>query len=181
MAGTVLAVAAKMKVLDLLKTEKDFWDIVEIFAKLFGAILVPSVIAYSVFTWNSERSKLQARASMIDVAVRVLMAKETDPRNETLREWAALVLQSPSNPPRLSDEAVVALQSEGLTSFDLRTQLFSEIGGIHGPNLSLDETVHLFTTGNLASEIQQRMNRNYEAAIRGELEAQFYSGIEPPP
>lgn len=96
-------------------TPKDLWDKIEVLAKLIGAVLVPAIIAGSVYFWNSERTLRDNASTMTSIAVSILsQEREVDAEGvvgiDPLRNWAVTVLQQPNNPPVLSKEAARALR-----------------------------------------------------------------------
>lgn len=98
--------------------QKDWWDKIEISAKAVGAILIPIVVGVTAYLWNSERTQRNTAAAMSQIAVSVLIEepKEFSPDVplDPLREWAIAVLQSPSNPPDLTDQAANILRQRSL-------------------------------------------------------------------
>ncbi len=95
--------------------EKDFWDRLDVFAKVVGSILVPSVVAGSVYFWNAERTEQATRTQMIEIAIGILSAETTQAlglgEKDPLREWAVDVLESPRDPPPISQAASIALRT----------------------------------------------------------------------
>ncbi|MCA1337474.1 hypothetical protein [Pseudooceanicola marinus] len=85
---------------------KDIWDKAEICGKVIGAILIPIVVGASVFHWNTERTRRNTTAAMLEIAVGII---EKPRRNdyvgpEPLRQWAVDVLMSPTSPPPITPE-----------------------------------------------------------------------------
>ncbi|MCB5200847.1 hypothetical protein LGQ03_16540 [Loktanella sp. TSTF-M6] len=93
--------------------QKDWWDKTEVLSKLIGALLIPVIVAVSVWVWNSERTLQQTSSTMTQIAVGILTGPPS-PETQPLRAWAISVLQTPDAPPALSDEAALALQGTEL-------------------------------------------------------------------
>lgn len=107
-------------------SEKDEWDKFEILAKGLGALLIPAIVAFSVYLWNSQRTEEVKNTNFIDLAVKIL-SKTPDidnPEDLALRTWAAQVLASPENPPSFGEaeqEAIV------LSSFALGSAFTTDV------------------------------------------------------
>lgn len=95
---------------------KDWWDKSAIIISALGTILTPVIIGLSVWWWNSDRTQRETASQMISIAVSILTLPPTelDTKMSPLRSWAIDVLQNPSDPPVLSDEAAVALEVEAI-------------------------------------------------------------------
>jgi hypothetical protein len=93
--------------------QKDWWDKAEILSKLIGSLLIPVIVAVSVWAWNSERTLQQTASTMTQIAVGVLTGPPS-PETQPLRAWAISVLQAPDAPPALSREAAFTLQGTEL-------------------------------------------------------------------
>lgn len=114
---------------------KDWWDKAEI----IGKAIVPIVIGFTVLTWNSQRTSQQTAASMTTIAVGILSQEVANDQNDPLRIWAISVLQSPANPPLLSDAAAVALRDRVLPNFLGTAKMQSLINGIENFDNSMRE------------------------------------------
>lgn len=94
---------------------KDFWDKAEVVAKFLGAVVIPIAVAVVAWKWNTENTRTQTSAQMIQIAIGVLGAsKDAENSDQSLRKWAVAVMQNPSNPPRLDDESAKDLLLFGL-------------------------------------------------------------------
>ncbi|WP_127559045.1 hypothetical protein [Nioella ostreopsis] len=105
---------------------KDCWDKAAIVFEGLGKVLVPVLVAYAIWSWNTSASERAAAANiaaserataatMTQIAIGVLA--EPVVLGETsaeLRHWATRVLQNPTSPPALSDEEAATLVSEAL-------------------------------------------------------------------
>ena len=89
---------------------KDCWDKVEV----LGKIVVPIAVGAMILVWNSQRTTQQTSATMTDIAIGVLSEQPAEGEGGALRNWAIAVLQSPENPPRLSEKAAFELRTERL-------------------------------------------------------------------
>ena len=92
---------------------KDWWDKAEI----IGKIAVPVLIGFVVLFWNSQRTAHETRAAMTQIAIGILSERPEEGQPTALREWAIAVLQNPTNPPRMSDEAARQLRFEPLSAW----------------------------------------------------------------
>jgi len=92
----------------------DRWDKAEIAGKVAGAVLIPVTLAVAAWFVNTELTARGQAARMTEIAVGVLTLEPSeDPdTNDPLRDWAIEVLQNPSDPPPLSDEAAEALRTK---------------------------------------------------------------------
>lgn len=91
---------------------KDVWDKLDI----LGRAAIPVIVALSVYLWNSERTSRDTASQMIAVATAILTAPPEQSAPSALRGWAIAVLQSPHDPPLLTEAAALALQKEALPS-----------------------------------------------------------------
>ncbi|UPT53263.1 hypothetical protein [Synechococcus phage Yong-L1-251] len=92
---------------------KDFWDKLDIGARA----AIPVVIAVMVLFWNSERTKAESAAKMTEIAISILTqvpSSEAEQGTDPIRSWAVKVLQNPSKPPALSDDAAAQLSRDPL-------------------------------------------------------------------
>lgn len=89
---------------------KDRWDKLDIIAKA----LIPVIVALSVLLWNNAKTSRDTAAQMITIATSILTAPPENSTPSALRQWAIAVLQTPSDPPALSDEAALALTKESI-------------------------------------------------------------------
>jgi len=116
-----MAVTSKPKSAATGSAPKDLWDKVDIIAKA----LIPVAVALSVLLWNSERTKRDTAAQMITIATSILTSPPENSAPNALRQWAISVLQSPQDPPTLTDEAAASLAIQtipwGNSNFDGRT------------------------------------------------------------
>ena len=101
---------------------KDNWDRFDILVKPAIAVLAALTLAW----WNGARTEQQTAATMSQIAVGILADKNDNDPNNPLREWAISVLQNPSAPPHLSDEAAERLRNEPLN-------YVGGFGGFTGP------------------------------------------------
>jgi hypothetical protein len=102
---------------------KDVWDKVDIIVRA----LIPVIVALSVYLWNVERTSRDTAAQMITIATSILTAPPEQATPNALRLWAIAVLQSPDDPPTLTDEAAVALRTQSIPFyFGLGGKLLSE-------------------------------------------------------
>lgn len=90
--------------------EKDGWDKADITLKA----VTPIVVAIALLVWNNQQSELQMASTMTGIAVGVLSEEPKGDGRDPLREWAISVLQNPSSPPVLSDEAASQLRATNL-------------------------------------------------------------------
>ena len=109
---------------------KDNWDKLDI----IGKALIPVAVALSVLWWNSERTSRDTAAQMITIATSILTATPDTATPNALRDWAIEVLQSPENPPKLTDEAAAALSKETLPSW---LSMSADLEKLLGPNRKL--------------------------------------------
>lgn len=107
--------------------DKDVWDKAEALSKVVSSVLIPLVVAIALWSWNSERTQQQTASAMTEIAVGILTG-EPSTETEPLRAWAVSVLQSPSDPPNLSDEAASTLQGIELDVWGVRSsEIFSKL------------------------------------------------------
>lgn len=95
---------------------KDNWDIFEIVVKSLGAVLVPGVIAYSVYSFNQQANQRTTAAQMTSIAVGILTSEvgTMTPAGDPLRLWAVDVLRNPTQITPLDDAAAKQLMIESL-------------------------------------------------------------------
>lgn len=106
--------------------EKDDWDKLEIFAKSVGALLIPVIVAASVYLWNFQRTEEVKNSNFVDLAVKILSQPPAseNPDDLALRSWAAKVLASPENPPSFGAAEQQAIAS---LSFALGSALTTDV------------------------------------------------------
>lgn len=89
--------------------KKDIWDKLDICSRL----IIPILIATSVWLWNHERTKTETAARMTEIAILILTSdRATDNEPDPIRLWAVNVLQDPSSPPPISLEAAAQLSND---------------------------------------------------------------------
>lgn len=100
---------------DETQASKDWWDKAEICGKVLGAVIVPLAVAGVALIWNGQSSARQSAAQMSAIAIGIL---QTEPKpgldSSALRDWAVSVLQDPTDPPKLSEEAANEMRFMGL-------------------------------------------------------------------
>lgn len=98
---------------------KDCWDKVEIMGKFLGAVLIPSAIAFSVYSFNTRASERATAAQMAGIAVGILMEDPSGnpPSSGALRDWAVDVLKNPGEVTPLGSAAAAQLKLQGLPKF----------------------------------------------------------------
>lgn len=102
---------------DEMQTQKDGWDKAEVGARIFGAVIVPLIVALVASIWSNHSSARQSAAQMSALAIGILQAEPKPSANDrALRDWAISVLQNPIAPPALSDDAADELRRTGLPS-----------------------------------------------------------------
>lgn len=109
---------------DETQASKDWWDKAEICGKVLGAVIVPLAVAGVALIWNGQSSARQSAAQMSAIAIGIL---QTEPKpgldSSALRDWAVSVLQDPTDPPKLSEEAANEMRLMGLPLADLSQKL----------------------------------------------------------
>ena len=83
--------------------EKDWWDKCNIIIK----VLIPLVIAYVGYSFNSSIKKKDINFGMITVAVEILKENPDDSKNKELRQWAMTIIDNLSEvklPKKAKDE-----------------------------------------------------------------------------
>jgi len=94
---------------------KDNWYKCEIVANIVAKFFIPAVVAASIFWWNSERTEADSAAKMTEIAISILSQEPSNDffqDSDPIRTWAVKVLQNPSSPPPLSDEAAAQLSRD---------------------------------------------------------------------
>lgn len=130
--------------------EKDDWDKLEILGKVLGAVLVPIVAVAALFWWNSERTQQQTAAALTPLAVNILTTQSDLEDGSALKAWAIGVMNSPSDPPRLTNEAASDFRANGLYLPDLSSDL---IAPCRHPSSFLDEDNYEILLGRIGSEL----------------------------
>lgn len=117
---------------------KDCWDKAEV----LGKIVVPIAVGLLLLAWNNQRTTQQTSAAMTEIAIGVLSEEPAEDGGDALRDWAIAVLQSPDDPPRLSDEAAMELRFDRVLSGSWGGDGFGGGGGdgVYGGGLS-EETL----------------------------------------
>lgn len=111
-----------------MEDSKDCWDKIEI----IGKVTVPIAVGVLILVWNNQRTSQQTAASMTQIAVSVLSQEVEDSKIDPLRDWAVAVLQNPSNPPTLSDEAAAQLRTSALPWNTSVQSSFDQLGSADG-------------------------------------------------
>lgn len=107
-----------------IEASKDWWDKAEICGKVLGAVIVPLAVAVVALIWNGQSSARQSAAQMSTIAIGILQAEpKPGVDSSALRDWAVSVLQDPTDPPQLSDEAANEMRSVGLPLAKLSERL----------------------------------------------------------
>lgn len=90
-------------------TPKDLWDKLDIISRL----IIPILIAASVWLWNHEKTKSENAARMLEIAVSILSSDSSaQDEPDPIKLWAVKVLQDPTSPPPLSLQAAAQLSGD---------------------------------------------------------------------
>ena len=123
-----------------LNSKKDCWDKWEVLAKIFGAVLVPILVAFVAYSWNSERTEQAASAAKIELAMSILRSQPLDDGSDaSIRSWALAVINHPPSAD-LPDQALDYFISRAATdsaicsaTVDLRDDLADALIADGGP------------------------------------------------
>lgn len=62
--------------------EKDFWDKLDVAAKVAGAVFIPVAVGLTALLWNMERARQDTAATMTQIAIGVLTQTPGDQSTE---------------------------------------------------------------------------------------------------
>ena len=113
--------------------------------------MVPVIVAIAIILWNSERTKQQTAAALTPLAISILTRAPSQEDNAALNDWAIAVMNSPANPPPLTQEVASEFASAELITPKLPNLVLESC---RHPRKFLDESVNMeIIAGRLGDEL----------------------------
>ena len=93
---------------------RDWWEKIEILAKVFGSVFVPLAVAAFFWSWNSERNQAAEEAERLKLAISILSGPVSQlSEDDELFQWAQETIA------RLFDRNIVPSISTGETTLSI--------------------------------------------------------------